>query len=801
MFLKRNVLTIIYSFVFMILLGIGFVEVMFLAISSSSDRNVIACIIIIGIIIYLITAFLLKEKNKVQLIQVEKPMFQIVEACFVLSLLAFTFVLNQEAGFQDNLLVILLLGLLYGCARLLGGRLCGIMAAGTGFFLFFYLSSAGYEIRHAMDVICFLFPYFAFLLITKKVTHLYIQQPFLIIVSYLMLAVLFALASVLNPLVLLLMAGCVLSLLFGKTFKSEGILTSGPFCSFILLACVFVILTGVWFLMPDLSIHIPFEVDIKIQQMGASYGEIAAYLLKKYLRTSDFLYLTSKTDVFPSLLFFFAGLAGFYAIRKKSSSIGPLCFAYVGMLFYHMLFLGSADEFDYMFLILPVFSSYGIYNTLLQETPVPAAAEQEKTDPVPDETEEPSTVETGESVLPELLPAVKPVSGQETEPVSVPAAVQPEDADVLEKEKKAKAKKEKREKKKKTVQKTDSENLVPEAVMPEITNPAASDIPEWTASERFLKEAADQPERQEYNERQQYVEPLESEQPQIESKQEIEMDEELAQDPYDQEEEHSEAPLLSELESDTGLEPMPEESDPQTLEAFIPETLNTDEIDDSFRLVPEEPELSTEEEPALLSADHLNSDLNMADASNTLEGFSDVDNDADAQLNTLLNRLDISDNIRRMNESAREDIADIIERDDSENELHEAKPAEELDFEPHQPLPKYVKPEFDFEIEPVSQPLQDIEGSISEYDKVPTINDLERKWRDVNEGPVPRQEMPADLPEDETSAAQYSFAYSLEDIQEAVAESDPTGAPQIHSEEIVKKNGMNKRSYHKLTIG
>ena len=73
MFLKRNVLTIIYSFVFMILLGIGFVEVMFLAISSSSDRNVIACIIIIGIIIYLITAFLLKEKNKVQLIQVEKP--------------------------------------------------------------------------------------------------------------------------------------------------------------------------------------------------------------------------------------------------------------------------------------------------------------------------------------------------------------------------------------------------------------------------------------------------------------------------------------------------------------------------------------------------------------------------------------------------------------------------------------------------------------------------------------------------------------------------------------------------------
>ncbi len=775
MLLKRNILTVIYSFVFMILLGIGFVEVMFLAISSSSDRNVIACIIIIGIIIYLIAAFLLKEKNKVQLFQIEKPLFQIVEACIVLSLLGFTFILKQDAGIQNNFLIVVLLALLYGCARLQGGRLCGILAVGTGFFLFFYFSTAGYEITHALDIICFLVPYFAFLLITKKVMYLYIEQPFLIIISYLMLAVLFALASVLNPLVILLLAGCVLSLLFGKTQKSERIVTSGPFTAFLLLSGAFVILTGVWLFMPDLSIHIPFELDIKIQQMGASHGELAGYLLKKYLRTSDFLYLTSKTDVFPSLLFFFAGLAGFYAIRKKSSSIGPLCFAYLGMLCYHLLFLGSADEFDYMFFFLPIFSSYGIYNTLVQETSVLAVGGQAESESVADEAEKQPAIDIGQAVLPELPPA-KPVSTQETEPVTVPepasapiVAVQPETAQEKEK-KRQKAKKEKREKMKKTLDKTTPENPLPETAIPETPDQAVSDIPEWTASEKYIKEAAEPPEIQTYTEPQQYAEPEESSEPETETGQDMETDQ------------------------------IPE-PETQTLDALIPELTNADETEDTLQLVSEEPELSPEEEPAFLSEDHLSSDLNMADASHTLEGFSDIDNDADAQLNTFLNRLDISDNIRRMNESAREDIADIIERDDSENELHEAKPAVELDFEPHQPLPKYVKPEFDFEIEPISQPLQDVEGSISEYDKVPTINDLEKKWRDVNEGPAPRLETTTDMPEDETSATQYSFAYSLEDIQEAVAEPDPDVAPQIHSEEIVKKNGMNQRSYHKLTIG
>lgn len=51
------------------------------------------------------------------------------------------------------------------------------------------------------------------------------------------------------------------------------------------------------------------------------------------------------------------------------------------------------------------------------------------------------------------------------------------------------------------------------------------------------------------------------------------------------------------------------------------------------------------------------------------------------KLNDLLNRLDISENIRRMSESAQEDIADVIERKEEQLELSSAIPTEEMEIE------------------------------------------------------------------------------------------------------------------------
>ena len=164
------------------------------------------------------------------------------------------------------------------------------------------------------------------------------------------------------------------------------------------------------------------------------------------------------------------------------------------------------------------------------------------------------------------------------------------------------------------------------------------------------------------------------------------------------------------------------------------------------------------------------------------------------QLSNLLNRLDMAEPIKRMNESAQEDMADVIERDEEKVELSEALPLKPS----KSTLPKYQKPKFDFDIQPVSIPLDDQYSNISEYDEVPTIHDLENQWKDDSK---PIIETVATSMEE---APQTFNTFEASDTPEAV---DFTVPPEeiepeqeVHSEEIVRKNGIGKRSYHKITI-
>lgn len=164
------------------------------------------------------------------------------------------------------------------------------------------------------------------------------------------------------------------------------------------------------------------------------------------------------------------------------------------------------------------------------------------------------------------------------------------------------------------------------------------------------------------------------------------------------------------------------------------------------------------------------------------------------QLSNLLNRLDMAEPIKRMNESAQEDMADVIERDEEKVELSEALPLKPS----KSTLPKYQKPKFNFDIQPVSIPLDDQYSNISEYDEVPTIHDLENQWKDDSK---PIIETVATSMEE---APQTFNTLEASDTPEAV---DFTVPPEeiepeqeVHSEEIVRKNGIGKRSYHKITI-
>ncbi len=167
----------------------------------------------------------------------------------------------------------------------------------------------------------------------------------------------------------------------------------------------------------------------------------------------------------------------------------------------------------------------------------------------------------------------------------------------------------------------------------------------------------------------------------------------------------------------------------------------------------------------------------------TLEG----DNE-DAMLNDLLERLDLNEPIKRMNEIAQEDIADVIEREEEQKELSEALPLKPS----NSTLPKYQKPKFDIDIEPVNIPLDDQYSGISEYDEVPTVHDLEDQWKD-DAGPV--IETVAVSVEDDLSVEEPQMAEPDSPNNETIKQPE-----QLHTEEVIRKNGMGKRSYHRIII-
>lgn len=256
---------------------------------------------------------------------------------------------------------------------------------------------------------------------------------------------------------------------------------------------------------------------------------------------------------------------------------------------------------------------------------------------------------------------------------------------------------------------------------------------------------------------------------------------------------------------------------------------------------------------------------------NTLSNFPDGSfgpvgsEDDEYELSSLLERLDLTENIRRMNESAQEDIADVIERESEPVELSAAVPAiieDAIDMETDssgieilQPveensqetmlefetadepakLPKYKKPELSLNLVEPAHEAEEEEGvEISEYDMVPTIDGLEKKWKKDGSDLRMQEQVPLEpvyvaeeavQPAAKENDDEHSngFAYSLADIMPASTSSAPEipdvkaePVPPIpkknvsfdvqperhavHTEEIIKKSGGARRAYHRILL-
>lgn len=701
--IKRNIISILYAALYILVMGVALFEILNLTFITSSSKYLVAGIVVLGIIIYLIIAFLVKENGLISQFEQKKVLLFCLEIFVIMACVGALFLVRASQNITIAVLHSLLLLCFAIVGRFLFGRLNGIITVFIGFtFLFFLETVVPLDASSTVSVLCFLIPYAVFLGVSRYIVSSMAQNPSLIVMSYLILSFVFSVAIGINSLVVLLFFGCILSLLFGRHKDDKHCLVaSGIPCAGLLLLFTILIITVAYFIIPELITVPDFQIDPAIILNNFDYW-IIPLCINKFTRIIQYLLLSFGSGIIPTILLFFAVLSGYYCIVKKVSYIGPVLFSFLGLIAYYILFCKTGSPFPYFNYFLPILISYGFTNTLIpyetnkvENKSVDAPG---KTDEIQEETPDPDEENDGTEEESVVLPA---------EPAPVKKQKENDLASV-------------------------AQNIL-SSVKDE------DEIPEWTISEDYVAPSIDNP-----------VVEKTMEQPKpdfssVESEEESEVtsEEESESAPGEQLSQQDDMGNEDNMLSMNSISrDMEEES--SLVESFAEHTENTTDVTNISN-----------------------------DGSNDMEQFIAQDNVL--ELDELLERLDISDNIKRMNERAQEDMADVIERDEEKVELDDALPLKPS----KSTLPKYKKPNFDFEMEPVSIPLDDSYSNISEYDEVPTVHDLESKWKSQESTIVETVASPVNDTVDESNNKNYS---------------------DVHSDEIVRKNGSGKRSYHRITI-
>lgn len=672
MLLKRNVFRVLCALFYLPVALLSMFEIINLVMTNSQNRYFLVGGVVFGVLLFLIAAYFIKQKKWLIIAENSRPISIILETIIVVLVGVGLFLWqNLVYGWKTAATSLVLTLCIYAIGRLCSGRICGIISFASSIYLVIYLNQAQYlPEQMTLNIFSFLIPYLCFLIWLKALRFGEKTSVFSCVFGALFLGVVFAFAVRINPLVTVLFFGCFLALFFaGQKNPNPSIFSKGSLCAVYFLVFTAGILAVLFFFEKTIVTNITFVKDASLPL--DSWRDMVDYILLKYAKSLFYFFAPFSNGVFVMLFFFFAVLAGYYAIRNRFSYIGPVLITFFAAVCYYILCSEHTNIFYCITCFLPILTGYGFSNILLPEEILPETEKNET------EMLEPENAETEDLETKKLETATKseePKREEKPEPVPEPKEALPH--------------KEAKEK----------ENLILKTL-----GKMKDEIPEWTMPEEFIEK-----------------------QMEIEEEPEPERTEQLQE---------------------------PE----QTLDSILEE----------------EPETPSD---ALVENTYLSAQTE------------------EEQLSNLLNRLDMAEPIKRMNESAQEDMADVIERDEEKVELSEALPLKPS----KSTLPKYQKPKFDFDIQPVSIPLDDQYSNISEYDEVPTIHDLENQWKDDSK---PIIETVATSMEE---APQTFNTLEASDTPEAV---DFTVPPEeiepeqeVHSEEIVRKNGIGKRSYHKITI-
>lgn len=672
MLLKRNVFRIVCALFYLPVALLSMFEIINLVMTNSQNRYFLVGGVVFGVLLFLIAAYFIKQKKWLIIAENSRPISIILEMIIVVLVGVGLFLWqNLVYGWKTAAISLVLTLCIYAIGRLCSGRICGIISFASSIYLVIYLNQAQYlPEQMTLNMFSFLIPYLCFLIWLKALRFGEKTSVFSCVFGALFLGVVFAFAVRINPLVTVLFLGCFLALFFaGQKNPNPSIFSKGSLCAVYFLVFTAGILAVLFFFEKTIVTNITFVKDASLPLDG--WRTMVDYILLKYAKPLFYFFAPFSNGVFVMLFFFFAVLAGYYAIRNRFSYIGPVLITFFAAVCYYILCSEHTNIFYCITCFLPILTGYGFSNVLLPEEILPETEknEIEMLEPQNAETE---NLETKNSET--ATKSEEPKYEEKTEPIPEPKEALPH--------------KEEKEK----------ENLILKTL-----GKMKDEIPEWTMPEEFIEK-----------------------QMEIEEEPEPEKTEQLQE---------------------------PE----QTLDSILEE----------------EPETPSD---ALVENTYLSAQTE------------------EEQLSNLLNRLDMAEPIKRMNESAQEDMADVIERDEEKVELSEALPLKPS----KSTLPKYQKPKFDFDIQPVSIPLDDQYSNISEYDEVPTIHDLENQWKDDSKPII--ETVATSMEEAPQTFNTLEASDTPEAVEFPVPPEDIESEQEVHSEEIVRKNGIGKRSYHKITI-
>lgn len=672
MLLKRNVFRVLCALFYLPVALLSMFEIINLVMTNSQNRYFLVGGVVFGVLLFLIAAYFIKQKKWLIIAENSRPISIILETIIVVLVGTGLFLWqNLVYGWKTAATSLVLTLCIYAIGRLCSGRICGIISFASSIYLVIYLNQAQYlPEQMTLNMFSFLIPYLCFLIWLKALRLGEKTSVFSCVFGALFLGVVFAFAIRINPLVTVLFFGCFLALFFaGQKNPNPSIFSKGSLCAVYFLVFTAGILAVLFFFEKTIVTNITFVKDASLPLDG--WRAMVDYILLKYAKPLFYFFAPFSNGVFVMLFFFFAVLAGYYAIRNRFSYIGPVLITFFAAVCYYILCSEHTNIFYCITCFLPILTGYGFSNILLPEEILPET-EKNETEMLEPENAETEDLETKK--LETVTKSEEPKREEKPEPVPEPKEALPH--------------KEAKEK----------ENLILKTL-----GKMKDEIPEWTMPEEFIEK-----------------------QMEIEEEPEPEKTEQLQE---------------------------PE----QTLDSILEE----------------EPETPSD---ALVENTYLSAQTE------------------EEQLSNLLNRLDMAEPIKRMNESAQEDMADVIERDEEKVELSEALPLKPS----KSTLPKYQKPKFDFDIQPVSIPLDDQYSNISEYDEVPTIHDLENQWKDDSKPII--ETVATSMEEAPQTFNTLEASDTPESVDFTVPPEEIEPEQEVHSEEIVRKNGIGKRSYHKITI-